>query len=106
MVKLFKDDFDRTDFFDEISENFYSETQEGFNLLADDINELIDSRFRVSFEYQKESENLKIVVNYEHYLGGTEACYRTCMQHNNMYTDLSQIENILTAFACGLGFDC
>lgn len=105
-MKLFNDGMERSDFYREVSEGFYAETQEGFDFLASDIVQMIDSHFRVALAYLRESEKLKIYVSYVGCLGFVERSYCTCIQHNDLYSDLSRIEDILTAFACGLGYDC
>ncbi len=100
-MKFFKNDLNCETFTNEVSSGFYAETQEGFRLLADEINARIDSSFCVEFNYNHALELIGFVIKY---VGVITRSYYTCFRNNNMYDNISRIEDILTAFACGLGY--
>lgn len=102
--KLFKN-LSCGDFYLEITNVFYAETQEGYNLLAEEINKRIDSRIDVNLFWLRDTKIVKLVINYS----GSQSSarmYSCCFRHNTMYSDIARIEDILTAFACGIGYDC
>ena len=101
-MKFFKNDLNCETFTSEVSNGFYAETQEGFNLLADAINARIDSSFCVKLEYNQATNLLGIVLKY---VGVITRSYYTCIKNNDSFDNVSRIEDILTAFACGLGFE-
>lgn len=100
-MKFFKNDLNCETFTKEVSSGFYAETQEGFNHLASEINARIDSSFWVEFNYNHSLELIDLNIKYT---GVITRSYYTCFVNNNMYDNISRIEDILTAFACGLGF--
>lgn len=101
-MKFFKNDLNCETFTDELSGGFYTETQGGFDRLADEINARIDSSFKVSFDY---NQALKLLGFSVEYTGVITRSYYTCFTTDNMTDNISRIEDILTAFACGLGFN-
>lgn len=102
-MKLFKGDLNKEDFYAKILKDFYPETQEGFNLLAKAINARINSQFCIQFKYNHQIENLMVVLGY---VGYTTRFFCCGFMHENIRKSFNQIMNILTALACGLGFDC
>ena len=103
--KLFKNNLSAGNFYLEVTKDFYRETQEGFDLLADEFNSRINPRFGVSILWIRDTRILKIVINYS----GSDSSarmYSCCFFHSTIYSDIARIEDILTAFACGLGFEC
>ena len=102
-MKLYKNELNCETFTSEVSNGFYAETQDGFNHLADEINARIDSSFRVEFNYNQATNLVGIVLKY---VGVITRSYYTCIKSNGVYDNVSRIEDILTAFACGLGYEC
>lgn len=100
-MKFYRNDLNCETFTNEVSSGLYAETQEGFNLLANEINARIDSSFFVKLEYNQATNLLGIVLKY---VGCITRSYYTCIKNNGLYDNVSRIEDILTAFACGLGF--
>lgn len=102
--KLFRFDFNRLDCYKSLSDNFYAETKEGYNLLAKDFKELLNSHFELSIDIDNEFMEI-----YIHFIGSrvfTERSYRTYVERHNIYADINQVLTVLTAFASGIGYDC
>ena len=102
-MKLFKSGLNEEDFSTKILKDFYPETQEGFDRLASVMNNRICSQFCIQLRYNRLVENVTIVLGY---VGYTTRFYVRCFTHENVRKTFNQIMNILTAFACGLGFEC
>ncbi len=100
-VSMFRNGLDRDRFHTEIIDNFSNDTQEGFRLLANAINARIKPCLRIEFDI-RDKENLIILLSHS---GLVQRLFAVSIKHNDMHTDLIQIENILTAFACGVGYD-
>lgn len=89
-----------TGFIHEIMDKqFYPETQEGFEHLASEINARCN--LLVQLRYFPEDNVLRIIID-----GGVTRKYRTFIYNENVASSFSRIEDMLTAFACGLGYDC
>ena len=101
-MKLFKS-LSEEDFRNKILKDFYAETQDGFNHLADEINARICSQFRIHINYNHQIENVTIVI---WYFGYTTRFFCRCFLHENMRKTFNQILNVLTAFASGISYDC
>lgn len=99
-VNLFGNNFDRFRFHDYVVSNCYAETQEGYNHLASIINQRIDSHFYVELILR---DDLTIVISHSGLLNRVCA---VAVKHNDLISDISEIENILIAFASGIGYDC
>lgn len=102
-MKLFKRDLGEEDFRMKVLKDFYPETQEGFDHLASVMNNRISSQLFIQLKYNHFIESVTVVL--VSYVGYT-TFYCRCFTHENMRKTFNQIVNILTAFACGLGFDC
>lgn len=89
---------DELQFVHEIMDIFYPETQEGFDRLAFEIN--ARCHLLVKLHYYPEDDIIKIIVD-----GGTRK-YRTFFKNENLGSTFFRIKDILTAFACGFGYDC
>lgn len=100
-VSMFKNGLNKDRFHEEIMDNFHDDTQEGFRLLANAINTRIKPCLRIEFDI-RDKENLMILLSHS---GLVQRLFAVSIKHNDMYTDLIQVENILTAFACGVGYD-
>lgn len=100
-VSMFKNGLNKDRFHEEIINNFYPETQEGFRLLANAINAEIKPCLRIEFWF-RDKENLLIYLSHS---GLVQRLFTGSIKHKDMFTDLVQIENILTAFACGVGYN-
>ena len=100
-VSMFRNGLDQDRFHEEIIENFYDDTQEGFRLLAKAINTRIKPCIMIGFDI-RDNHNLMILLTHS---GLVQRLYAVSIKHNDMRTDLVQIENLLTAFACGVGYD-
>lgn len=79
-----------------MDKQFYPKTQEGFDRLAFEINARCN--LLVKLHYYPEDDMIKIIVD------GDTRKYRTFIR-NDGFT-FCRILDILTAFACGLGYDC
>lgn len=101
LVSMFRNGLDRDRFHNEIIDNFGNDTQEGFNLLAKAINARIKPCLRIEFDIRN-NENLTILLSHS---GLVQRLFGVTIKHNDIHTDLIQIENLLTAFACGVGYD-
>ena len=101
-MKLFKSGLNEEDFCRKVLKDFYAETQEGFDRLAAAMNNRISSQFCIQLKYNHLVENVTIVLGY---VGYTTRFYCRCFTHENMRKTFDSIMNILTAFACGLGFE-
>lgn len=101
-MKLFKG-LDEENFRMKILKQFYPETQEGFDRLASEMNNRINSHFCVQLKYNHLVESVTIVLSY---VGYTTRLYCRCFMHENMRKTFNQIVNFFTAFACGLGYEC
>ena len=100
-VSMFRNGLDRDRFHNEIIDNFCNDTQEGFNLLAKAINARIEPCLRIDFDF-RDKVNLLILFSHS---GLVQRLFCVSIKHNDMCTDLIQIENLLTAFASGIGYD-
>lgn len=103
MMKLFKKNLNRETFFCEVSSRSYAVTQGGYDCLAEEINNRIDNRFIVDIKYNHLIDN--VMVTFE-YVEDSIRSYCFAFSHGNMRSDISRIEDVLTAFACGLGLEC
>ena len=101
-MKLFKGNLKQEDFYAKILKDFFPETQDGFDRLSDAMNARINSQFCIQFKYNHQIENLTIVLSY---IGYTTRLYCCVFTHENMRKSFIQTMNVLTAFACGLGFN-
>lgn len=101
-VSMFKDGLNKDRFHEEIIDNFFDDSQEGFRLLAGAINTRVKPCLRIEFDF-RDKENLYILLSHS---GLVQRCCCIVIKHNDMHLDLIQIENLLTAFASGLGYDC
>lgn len=82
-----------------MDKQFYPETQEGFDRLAEEINDRCN--LLVKLRFYPEDNMLKVFIK----SGGTRN-YRTFIKNENVTASFFRILDILTAFACGLGYDC
>ena len=105
MVNLFINGLSGADFYNEATKKFYSESQEGFNLPAHEINKRINFQIRMDLDYIQSSSTVDLKVIFFS-TGRIERDYCTYFRHSDMYADIDKIEGILTAFACGIGFGC
>ena len=100
-VSMFRNGLDRDRFHNEIIDNFRNDTQEGFRLLADAINARVKPCLRIEFDI-RDKENLIILLSHS---GLVQRVFAGSIKHNDKSTDLIQIENLLIAFASGIGYD-
>lgn len=98
---MFKDGLNKDRFREEIFERLYPETQEGFHLLESEINARIQPCLRIELTFW-DKENLSILLSHS---GLVQRLFAVSIKHNDMHTDFVQIENVLIAFACGVGYD-
>lgn len=92
------------DFYLEITRQFYPETQEGLNLLADDINSRIDPRIDVSLAWYRDTKIIKAIYNYSASDSASRS-YSCVFRHSTMYSSIARILDVLAAFACGIGYE-
>ena len=81
-----------------MDKQFYPETQDGFNRLAYEINARCN--LLIKLHYYEDDKVIKVFID------GDTRTYRTFIRHENVASSFFRILDILTAFACGLGFDC
>ena len=101
LVSMFRNGLDKDRFHNEIIDSFVDDTQEGFNLLAKAINARIKPCLRIEFDI-RDNVNLLILLSHS---GLVQRLFCVSIKHIDMYTDLIQIENLLIAFASGIGYD-
>ena len=101
--KLFKN-LSAGDFYMEVTNYSYAETQEGFDQLCSEINSRINSCFNVNVSWLKSTSVVEVVINF---FGSRSSAriYKCFFRHSDIYLDIARIEDILTAFACGLGYE-
>lgn len=83
-----------------MDKQFYPETQEGFDRLASEINARCN--LLVQLYYYREDEMIKVLIK----SGDENRTYRTFIHNDNVSKSFIRIVDILTAFACGLGYNC
>lgn len=100
---IYREGVDSEKFVEKLTNMSFPENQEGFNLLAREINVLINPNacFGVELNYNQATQLLGITI---HSIGYDERTFYTCIARHDMYDDICRIEDIITAFACGLGF--
>lgn len=103
MAEFFRKNLTRGVFFSEISSRSYAETQGGFSCLAEEINNRICFEFSVEIKYDRLIGNVMVTLNY---IGNFTRIFCFAFLHNNFPSDISRIEDVLLAFACGLGYNC
>lgn len=99
-ISMFKNNLERGSFCQELLNYFYAETQEGFNLLARQINERVDSRLNVELQLR---DRIEVILSY------IDLDRRFCcvsVRRSNWILEISEIVNMLVAFASGIGYDC
>lgn len=100
---LFKFGFNRLDCYKDICDNFYAETKEGYNILAQKFRSLLDSHFELSIDMDNGFMEISV-----HFIGNSfvsERSYRTYIDRRDFYADVNQVLTVLTAFASGVGYD-
>lgn len=101
-MDIFKNGLGSDTFCEELWNGFYAESQEGFDSLASAINTRIDCHFHVQFKYLRPAELIGVCIEFQNDINRR---FFTCLKNNNMRDNISRIEDILTAFASGLGYD-
>ena len=99
-ISLYKNNLERGSFCQELLSYSYPETQEGFNHLACEINERVDSRLNVELQLR---DRIEVILSY------IDLDRRFCcvsVRRSNWILEISEIVNMLVAFASGLGYDC
>lgn len=99
-ISMFKSHLDRGDFYNELLSVSYEETQEGYNLLAENINQRIDSHLNVEIQLHN-----RIEVILSHVGLVRRFCCVSIRRSNKVY-EISQIVDLLIVFASGIGYDC
>lgn len=102
-MNIYKEGVSSEKFVEKLTNISFPETSEGFNSLAIEINTMINSNavFWIDLNFSQATKLLGITL---HSIGYDERTFYTCIVHHDMYDDICRIEDILTAFACGLGF--
>lgn len=103
-MNIYKEGVNSEKFVDKLANLSFSESQEGFNLLANEINAMINPNaiFCIQLDYNQATKLLGIILRYNGY---NDRTFYSCIAHHDMFDDISRIEDMLTAFACGLGFE-
>lgn len=99
-ISMFENNLERGSFCLELLNYSYLETQEGYNLLACQINERIDPRLKVELQL---GDRIEVILSY------IDLDRRFCcvsVRRSNWISEISEIVNLLVSFASGIGFDC